>query len=115
MAVTLNKVGFDRAMALVSSGFEVEHESSAWQEAKPNENDQARFLETHTLEEYGSWFLGVNPEADQEDRSKFVYPFGDFNVVHKGALEAAARDAAQKGEAAIKGAADKLLGMLHKK
>lgn len=66
----------------------------------------------HTLDEYGTWFLGINTDADQKDKSKFDYPFGDLQVLHKSALVAGEKIAKIKHHEDIKKAVHELLEML---
>lgn len=112
MAIILNKAGYDRAVAILKKGLEIEHDMRNWHEVKPTPDEIARFLDTHTLDEYGSWFLGINTDADQKDKSKFDYPFGDLQVLHKSALIAAEKIATIKHHEDIKKAVHDLLEML---
>lgn len=111
MSVKLNKAGFDHAMEIIKNGLEVEHDSGNWNEVKPTRDEQVRYLDTHSDEEYGLWFLGIDEEKKSDDISKYVFPFGDFSVLHKSALVAAEQQSAHVPE--IKQAAQKLLGMIN--
>src|SRR5579859_8239006 len=95
MPIKLNKAGYDHALAIIKNGLEVEHDTNNWEAVKPTKDEIVRFLNAHTLEEYGQWFLGINTDADQKDKSKYVLPLGDFSVLHKSALMAAATEAAK--------------------
>src|SRR5262245_50028248 len=114
MAVKLNKAGFDRAMSIIRNGLEVEHDSNNWEAVKPSKDQMVKFLNTHSLEEYGQWFLGIKSEVDAKDSSKYVYPWGDFSVLHKSALMATDKQAAQNNDSEIKSAVQKLLEMISK-
>lgn len=111
MAIKLNKVGFDNAAAIIKNGLEVEHDTK-WESVKPTRDEQARFIETHDLDEYGSWFLGIDADKDPKSITKFVFPFGDFSVLHKSALIVAEKEATKLNAAEIKAAAQKLLDMI---
>ncbi len=113
MAIKLNKSAYEHAVEIIKNGLEVEPDTNrSWEEEKATDDEEIRYLNTHTLNEYGLWFLGVDTDADPEDRSKFVYPFGDFNVVHKSALLVAKKEAAKNGDKEIEEAARKLLEMV---
>jgi isopenicillin N synthase-like dioxygenase len=112
MASVLNKAAYDRAVAIIKKGLEIEHDMRNWHEVKPTPDEIARFLDTHTLEEYGSWFLGINTDADPKDKSKYEYPFGDLQVLHKSALVSAEKIATIKYHEDVKRAAHELLEML---
>jgi len=113
MAIKINKAGYDHAVEIIKDGLEVEHDTSNWNEVKPDVDEMARFLNTHSLDEYGLWFLGINTDADQNSKDKYVYPYGDFSVLHKSGLIAAEQESGNKHHHEIKSAAQKLLGMLN--
>ncbi|MFA6065844.1 MAG: hypothetical protein WC707_01540 [Candidatus Babeliaceae bacterium] len=117
MAIIINKNGYEHALSIINKGLEVDHSATNWEEVRPSRDEEVRFLNTHSLDEYGLWFLGLKTDADQKDISKFVYPFGDFNIVHKSALIAAEKNATQFGHEEIKAVAQKLLNTInqHKK
>lgn len=112
MPIIVHKPGFDRAVQFIKKGSEVEHDSNNWEEEKPTLDEEVRFLNSHSLDEYGSWFLGIKTDADPKARQKFVYPWGDLSVMHKSALEAAEKNASKNGHPEIAAAAKKLLEML---
>ena len=112
MSVSLNKAAYEKAIAFIKKGSEIEHDNRNWHEVKPTPDEIARFLDTHTLEEYGTWFLGIDSEADQKDKSKYLYPFGDLQVLHHSALIAAEKIATIKHHEDVKVAVHKLLEML---
>lgn len=114
MSIKLNSAGYEYAVSIIKNGLEVEHDSTNWDEVKPTLDDQVRHLNTHTLDEYGLWFLGIDTDADQASQSKYVYPHGDFKVLHKSALIIAEKQATNDHQHEIKSAAQKLLNMINK-
>jgi hypothetical protein len=112
MSIILNKQAYEHAVEIIKDGLEVEHDVSNWEEVKPTPDEQVRHLNTHSLDEYGLWFLGIDTDADKDDKSKFLYPYGDFSVLHKSALIVAEQQATQKHHHEIKVAAQKLLAMI---
>ncbi len=112
MSIKVNKAGYDHAVEMIKDGLEVEHDVSNWNEVKATPDEHVRFLNTHSLEEYGLWFLGINTEADTTSKDKFVYPYGDFSVLHKSALIAAEQESANKHHHEIKEAAKKLISLI---
>ncbi|MBY0109589.1 MAG: hypothetical protein K2X90_00560 [Candidatus Babeliaceae bacterium] len=113
MTIKINKEGYEHALEIIKNGLEVEHETSNWKEIKPDVNEMAQFLNTHSLKEYGLWFLGIDTDADQNSKDKYVYPYGDFSVLHKSGLIAAEQEAGNKHNHEIKSAAQKLLAMIN--
>ena len=115
MAVKLHKAGFDHAMAIIQDGLEVEHDSNNWEAVKPTRDEMDHYFNTHTLDEYGLWFLGIDTDADPKSSDKFKYPYGDFSVLHKSGLVAIEKDATMTNNHEIKTAAQKLLQLLNQK
>lgn len=106
MAVKFNKAAFDRAVYLIKNKLEVD--SGNWDEVKPNSNEVQLYIDAHSMDEYGQWFLGIDGDKDPKDKSKYVFPWGDLRVLQTKALQAAAN--APHPE--IKDAAQKLLQMI---
>jgi len=109
--VRLNHEAYNHARSIIENGLEVEHDSN-WDAVKPTEDEVINFLDTHALKEYGSWFLGIDPDADPNDKSKYLYPTGDLKVIHRSALELSEKEAARKGHGEIAAAARKLLTLI---
>ncbi len=115
MAIKLNKAAYDHAVEIIKKGLEVEHDTNNWTDVNPSRDEKIKFLNTHSLEEYGLWFLGIDTDIKEDDSSKFIYPIGDFSVLHKSGLLTAEQQATQKHHHEIKSAAQKLLEMINKK
>jgi len=109
MAIKLHKAGYEHAEDMIREGVEVEHGSNDWEEVKPNADDELNYLDSHSLDEYGLWFLGIDTSLPAENSSKFVYPFGDFNVVQECALIVAEEQAKKNHHDDIAVAARELL------
>ena len=112
MAKKLNKAGYDLAKQMIGHGFELEHDENNWKEVQPTLTEAVEYLNAHDLDQYGTWFLGIDTEADQKDKSKFVYPFGDFKVVHKSALLDSEKKARANKDNEIAEAAKRLLQLI---
>ena len=112
MAIKLNIPGFEHAESMIKKGVEVEHTSNNWEDVKPTVEEELHYIETHSLDEYGQWFLGINTDAPEDKRSKYVYPFGDFKVVQESALIIAEEVAGKKHHDEIKDVAHQLLTKL---
>ena len=114
MAIKLNEAGFEHAKELIKGGLEVEKKAGNWNAHKPTNDEVAKFLETHYLEEYGLWFLGINTDVPENTKERYVFPYGDLKIVHKDALIVAEEDAARKGAKEVQEAAKHLLEMINK-
>lgn len=114
MSIKLNQAAYDHAANMIKHGFEVEHDAQNWNEVKPDQNDKSNYINTHDLDEYGLWFLGIDSNADPKSIEKYCYPYGDFSVVQKSGLLAAEKEAAQHHHPEIHKAAQALLAMFKK-
>jgi hypothetical protein len=91
MAVKLHQAAFDQARGLIRTVEIVLDERDAWSEHQPKAADENRFIETHGIEAYGRWHLGVDDEAGA-GKGRFTFPYGDFKDVHRcGVLSAESR------------------------
>ncbi|WP_345685246.1 hypothetical protein [Novipirellula caenicola] len=85
---------------------------SDWGDSQPTSDDENKFLQSHGWDEYAKWFLAIDPDAGEQTKGRFHFPFGDFRRVHRSGLIAAKQRAAQNGHSEIEAAADKLLDAL---
>jgi hypothetical protein len=109
--VRLNQEAYEQARSIIENGLEVEHDSN-WDAVKPTEDEIIHFLDTHSLKDYGRWFLGIDAKADPNDKSKYLYPTGDLKVIHRSALELSEKEAARHGHGDVAAAARKLLTLI---
>lgn len=108
MAIKLNDRGYAQAESMIRKGLEVSQVSNDWKEVKPDVDDELRYLESHSLDEYGNWYLGIDTSAPSNERSRYIYPFGDFNILHESGLITAEEEAKKNGHNEIAEAASKL-------
>lgn len=115
MAIKLNEKAIAHAEELIKA-HEFEYNHVPWSESSPTTNDTVRYLNTHDLEEYGEWFLGIDTDnAKMESKERYLYPLGDFNEVQRSALNFAAENAQKKNHAEVAQAAKRLLDLIEKK
>lgn len=96
MAVTLNERAFEHAKALIIDGRFVYDDRDAWSEHQPSAAEENRFIEEHGYDEFARWYLGVDDEAPEDTKSRFKFPYGDFEKVHRCGLLAAESRAGQR-------------------
>ncbi len=100
----------EKARSLIRSRQYVLDDS--WGEANPGADEENRFLERHSWSDYAEWHLAEDPEAGEETKGRYRYPYGDFRRVHRSGLLAAKQRAAQNDHADVERAADELLTLL---
>lgn len=110
---TLNKHAVAHARDLIDKRQYVL--DSDWGEAQPKSDDENRFLETHSWDEYAVWHLGLTEGATDETKGRYAFVFGDFHRIHRSGIIASQFRAAEWRHKAIELAAHELLQYLDKK
>jgi hypothetical protein len=82
---------------------------SAWGEVQPTAADENAFLETHSWDEYGQWFLGLTVGASEETKARYGFVYGDLRRVHRMGLIACQYRAAEWSHKEIELVAHELL------
>ena len=85
---------------------------SDWSESQPSAEDENKFLENHSWEEYSKWFLAKDTDDNQETKERHKFPYGDFKQVHRSGVIAAKQRAAQNDYHTVEKAADELLQLI---
>lgn len=106
----LNERAVDKARDLIRSRQYVL--DSSWGDANPETDEENRFLERHDLPDYALWHLAEDPEAGEDTKGRYRYPYGDFRRVHRSGLVAARQRAAQNDHSEVERAAAELLELL---
>ncbi len=109
-AVHLHKRAVEQAERLIKAG-EIEGFDSNWEAEKPTPDEVNHYLNTHSMEEYGAWFLGINPSAPKNIKEHYDYPHGDLKTVQRSALVDTVKRAEKAGHHEIVQAAKRLLEM----
>ena len=109
----VNSAAVRHARELIDAGsFDDETE---WSDAAPSTEDGNAVLEEKGWDEFARWHLAVDPEANEETKARFAFPYGDFAEVNRAALIHAKQRASQNDHDAIEKAADELLQRLDEK
>ena len=107
---TLNKAAVAHARALIDAHQYVL--TSDWGEAQPRAEDENRFLERHSWDDYAAWHLALTDGATDGTKARYGFVFGDFRRVHRMALIACQFRAAEWRHKEIELAAHELLQRL---
>jgi len=83
-----------------------------WSDGQPSTDDENRFIEDHGYDAFGEWYLAIDPDASEDTKSRYAFPFGDFEKVYRDGVTSAKQRAAQNDHDAIERAADQLLKKL---
>jgi hypothetical protein len=110
---SVNKQAVAKAKALIEARQYVLN--SSWGEVQPTAEDENRYLESHSWEEYAAWHLGLTEGANDETKARHAFVFGDFRRIHRTALIACVYRAAEWRHKEVELAAHDLLQLLDKK
>jgi hypothetical protein len=103
---TVNKAAVERASRMIDAKQYVL--DSDWGDVQPKAEAQNAYLEKHSWDEYGSWFLGLTG-ASPETKAHFGFVYGDFRRVHRTGLIACVYRASEWRHKSIELAAHDLL------
>jgi len=109
---TVNRRGVIQARKLIDARRYVL--DSDWGERQPTAEDQNRFLESHSWEEYAAWHLGLTQGVPNGTKGRYAFVFGDFRRVHRTGLIACVYRAAEWRHKDVELAAHRLLQHLDK-
>ena len=109
----VNEDAVKQARKLIDSG-EVDVDTE-WSDAAPSADDGNAEIEAHGYEGYGAWHLAVDPEASEETKGRYRFPYGDFSKVNRAALIHGKQRAAQNDHGDIETAFGELLDRLDAK
>lgn len=112
MALKLNEAAFAYAEQLIRQG-RVDREGD-WAANQPTPESENSFLKdaNKNYDEYGKWFLGINPDADPNTKECYEFPYGDFKKIYRSGVIAAEQRAGQYKHEDIRAAAKRLLDMI---
>ncbi len=91
----LNRTALAHARKLIKDGNATHDERDDWSEHAPSADDENRFIEKHGYAEYAKWHLGEDPDASEETKGRYSFPYGDFRKVHRCAVISLESRAAQ--------------------
>jgi hypothetical protein len=109
----LNRDAVQQARALIDAG--TYDDTTEWSDAAPSADEENAEIEKHGYQAYGAWHLALDPDASEETKGRYRFPYGDFAKVNRAALIHGKQRAAQNDHAEIEKAADDLLQRLDRK
>ena len=109
----VNKDGVAKARELIDAG--KYDDTTEWSDAAPSADDGNAEIDKNGYDGFGAWHLAIDPDASEETKGRYAFPYGDFTKVNRAALIHAKQRASQNGHDAIEKAADLLLQRLDEK
>ena len=109
----VNKDAVTQARKLIDAG--KYDDTTEWSDAAPSADDGNAEIEKHGYDGFGAWHLAIDPDASEETKGRYAFPYGDFSKVNRAALIHGKQRASQNGHDEIEKAADDLLDHLDRK
>jgi hypothetical protein len=106
----VNKDAVAQAEKLIDAG--KYDDTTEWSDAAPSADDGNAEIEKHGYEGYAAWHLAIDPDASEETKGRYTFPYGDFRKVNRAALIHGKQRAVQNDHAEIAEVADELLQRL---
>jgi hypothetical protein len=110
---TVNDTAVRKARELIDAG--KYDDETPWSDAAPSTDTANEVIEKQGWDAFAAWHLAVDPEASEETKARYAFPYGDFQKVDRAALIHAKQRASQNDHPEIEKAADDLLERLDKK
>jgi len=85
---------------------------STWGDVQPTAEDENKYLEKHSWDEYAEWHLGLTEGANDETKARYGFVYGDFRRLHRSGLIACVYRAAEWNHKEVELAAHDLLQRL---
>ena len=109
----VNKDAVTQARKLIDSGkFD---DTAEWSDAAPSADDGNAEIDKNGFASFAAWHLAIDPDASEETKGRYAFPYGDFIKVNRAALIHGKQRAAQNDHDEIEKAADGLLQHLDRK
>jgi len=112
MAVVLNEQSYEHATNLIKDRKIVLDQIGDWSRHQPTVAKENQFIHDHGLHEYGKWHLGIDESETEISKERYLFPYGDFDNIHRCAVLAAESRASQYKYLTIKWAAAHLHELL---
>jgi hypothetical protein len=106
----VNKDAVAQARKLIDAG--KYDDETEWSDAAPSADDGNAEIEKHGWEGYAAWQLAIDPDASEDTKKRYAFPYGDFTKVNRAALIHGKQRAVQNDHDEIAEAADDLLERL---
>ena len=107
---TVNERAVEKAKRLIESRQYVLN--SQWGDVQPDAAAENAYLESHSWDEYGEWYLGLTEGLSDESKARYAFVYGDFRRLHRTGIIACHYRAAEWRHKEIELAAHELLQLL---
>ncbi|MCA0145535.1 hypothetical protein [Blastococcus sp. LR1] len=109
----VNKAAVTQARKLIDAG--TYDDTTEWSDAAPSADDGNAELDENGWDSYAAWHLAIDPDANEETKGRYKFPYGDFRKVNRAALIHGKQRASQNDHPEVEKAFDDLLQRLDAK
>jgi hypothetical protein len=110
MPVKLNQAGLKHARALIEASHYVKE--SDWGDLQPDADAENAKVARDGYDGFGAWHLAEDTDQNPETKGRYMFPYGDFDRVHRSALTAVKQRAGEWDYDDVLEAADELLAKI---
>ncbi len=115
MTVELNEAALSHARGLLSRNDVVDDERDDWSEHAPTTEEANAVIERRGIAEYAKWHLGEDTDATEGTKGRYLFPYGDFQRLHRCAVISGESRAGQHDHPAVEAAFKELLAAIDRK
>jgi hypothetical protein len=109
----VNDQAVRQARKLIDAG--TYDDATEWSDAAPSTDDGNDVIEKDGWNGYAAWHVAEDPDASEETKKRYAFPYGDFRKVNRAALIHGKQRAAQNDHDDVEKAMDDLLQRLDEK
>jgi hypothetical protein len=106
----VNRAAVRKARALIDDGSV--DDTTDWSDAAPDAGVENDYIDQHGYDAFAEWHLAEDPDAGEDTKRRYAFPYGDLRVVNRQALIHAKQRASQNDHPEVEKTADDLLQRL---
>jgi hypothetical protein len=115
MTVRLNKKALAHARSLVRRNRITHDDRDDWSEHAPGSEENNTFIARHGMADFARWHLGEDTDETEGTRARYLFPYGDYEKLHRCAVISGESRAGQYDHPEIEKAFKDLLTAIDKK
>ena len=86
MTVELNEAALTHARGLLRRNDVAYDERDDWSEHAPSTDEENAFIDKEGMAEFAKWHLGEDTDKTEGTKGRYLFPYGDFQKLHRCAV-----------------------------